>query len=782
MTAADRGPSGSSTAVPRTIIHLITTLIQGGAERVLTETIPRGPSFGTDGHPERHIVVSLVPGGMFADELREDGADVRDLGMRPGRDLIRGVRNLRALERELRPDCIVGWMYHASLLLLLTAPFRSAPSRGGPRTLWFLQGSLHTTDDLPWHTRLSVRVLARTSRIPDAVAINSRVGLLHHSVSGYRPRRWLLLRNGVDTDRFRPPSDERTALRQQLGIADDAVVLVNVARAHPQKDHSTLLEAFERLARTAAQPLVLLLIGRDTAPMATTTSSGSPVMALGERRDADRLLRAADVIVLSSLTEGLPNALLEGMATGLVPVVTDTGDCREVVADTGRVVPVASPDALAAALADVVGLTADERASLGLMARDRVSRWFSVRRMRTEYRRAWEELCGVPGVVPGPPRILHIIARLNVGGPARIIEGLLAAADGDTADQLVVTGEVGDDEEDWSLLQGGEDSRVVRVPSLRSPIQLIADLRALRDLIRLVRGLRPDSVQTHTAKAGLLGRLAALRAGVPWIVHTYHGHILHGYFSPRVTRMFVAIERILARRTDRLIAVGSRVRDELLAAGIGRAEQYVVIPPGIEDPAPEDRDRARDALGITRDREVITFVGRLTAVKRPDRFIDVARRIDRIRPGVLFLVVGDGELGASLQRAGEAGPPEIRLLGWRGDVANVLAASDVVMLTSDNEGMPVALIEAAFAGRCAIATDVGSVSEVVLDGVTGRVVPTDPRALAEAAVGLLEQPDKRRLMGLAARAHALQRYTRDAMTAATLRAHIPADSPRRRVP
>ncbi len=778
MTGADRGPSDASTIVPRTIVHLITTLIQDGAERVLSQAIPRGAAVGTDGRPERHIVVSLVPGGIFADLLRDDGVDIRDLGMRPGRDLLHGMRRLRELEREVSPDCIIGWMYHASMLLLLTTPLRRSPAHGGPRTMWFLRGSLHTTRDLPWHTRLSVRILARTSRVPDAVAINSRVGLLHHAASGYRPRRWLMLRNGVDTDHFRPSAEDRDAVRQALGIASDAVVLLSVARAHAQKDHATLLEAFERLTETDPQQLVLLLVGRDTEPMTRTTGGGAPVIALGERRDTDSLLRAADVIVLSSLTEGLPNALLEGMATGLVPIATDTGDCREVVGDTGRIVPIASPGSLVTALADVLGLCDDEWASLRLRARDRVSDRFSADRMRAEYRRAWEGLCGVPGVAPAPRMILHIITRLNVGGPARIIEGLLEAVDGDATDQFVVTGEVGDDEEDWFRLQGGEDTRVVRVPSLRSPIRPIADLRALRELTRVVRGLRPDSVQTHTAKAGLLGRIAALRAGVPWIVHTYHGHILHGYFSPWVTRLFVAVERVLARRTDRLIAVGGRVRDELLAAGVGRAEQFVVIPPGIEDSAPANRDSARDALAIATDREVITFVGRLTAVKRPDRFIDVARRIEQVHPGVLFLIVGDGELRASLREVDTS--PEIRFLGWRNDVADVLAASDLIMLTSDNEGMPVVLIEAAFAGRCTVATDVGSVSEVVLDGVTGRVVGTDPRALTKAALALLEKPDERGRMGRAAREHALRRYTREAMAAAMLEAHIPASHPRGR--
>ncbi|MEY3072559.1 MAG: hypothetical protein RLZZ353_755, partial [Actinomycetota bacterium] len=690
---------------------------------------------------------SLAPGGMFADVLRERGVEVRDLGMRPGRDLVRGVRGVRALARELAPELVVGWMYHACLLVLLAAP---GLRRRGTRTVWFLQGSLHTLEGLPWHTRVAVRVLALASRVPDSVAINSRIGLEHHADLGYRPRRWVLLENGCDTDAFRPDERDRAEVRTELGVAPDAVVVIAVARAHPQKDHPTLLEAIRRVRR-ARPEVVAVLVGTGTERFAAPEQG---VLALGGREDVARLLRGADLLALSSTTEGIPNALLEAMASGLPAVVTDVGDCRRVVGDAGGVVPPSDPDALAGAIAALAMLPAADRAALGTRARDRVLAHHGLARARLEYRALWDPAASTRVRAERPVRVTHVIARMNVGGPARILEGLLGAVDPALVEQTVITGEVGPGEEDWLRLRGVDDARVRRVPSFGRAIDPVADVRTLRRLTRELRRLAPDVVQTHTAKAGLLGRLAARRARVPHVVHTYHGHTLHGYFPRPVTAAFTAIERRLARRTDRLLAVGARVRDDLLAVGVGRAEQYELLPPGVPEPARSDRAEARIALGLPADAAVVAFVGRLTAVKRPDRFVAAAHLVAADLPGTVFVVAGDGELRDGVATSAAAGPADVRLLGWRRDVDDVLAAADLVVLTSDNEGMPLTLIEAAMAGRACVTTDVGSTAEVVLDGRTGRVVATEVEAVASAVRELLADPARLEAMGAAARTHA----------------------------
>jgi glycosyltransferase involved in cell wall biosynthesis len=757
VTGSDRDPRDR----PRTVIHLITTLSQGGAERVLSQVVPR-PDEHRD---ERHLVVSLVPGGMFADELIAAGVEVRDLGMRPGRDVTRGTLRLARLLRAVRPQMVVSWMYHASLLDLLARPF-AGPSRRA-RMVWMVRGSLHSLAGLPWHTRSTVRLLALFSKRPEAITTNSRTGRLHHARVGYRPRGWILLPNGCDTEEFLPDDDDRTVVRRALGIPPDATVAICVARNHPQKDHATLLTAAATAGRSGigtSGALELVLVGSGTEALSDGGRAGLRVHGLGERRDVRTLLRAADLIVSSSLTEGLPNALLEGMASGLVPIATDVGDCRDVIGETGRVVPPADVEGLAAALSDMLHMDHAERSELGRRARDRVVERYDADLARREYRGLWAEApdgaAAEEASASRPLRVVHIIARMNVGGPARILAGLLDELDPDRYPQTLLTGSVGPGEEDWFVVRQADraaDARIVRLGDLGRAIDPLRDLRTARRLTRLLEELAPDVVQTHTAKAGLLGRLAARRAGVPVVIHTFHGHTLHGYFSRPVTAMFTLLERRLARRTDVLLAVGARVRDELLSAGIGTPDQYVVLPPGIPLEAPADRDTSRRALGIgTPTTPVVAFVGRLSPVKRPDRFLEAAEQVSLQHPDAVFLIVGDGELRSELEeRAIEA---DVRFLGWRGDVDVIYAAADVLVVTSDNEGMPVTLIEASAAGCPCVTTDVGSASEVVLDGRTGLVVPCEAGAVADAVSRLLRDAPLRGAFGQAAKEHALREF------------------------
>ncbi|GAC1441622.1 MAG: glycosyltransferase [Mycobacteriales bacterium] len=332
-------------------------------------------------------------------------------------------------------------------------------------------------------------------------------------------------------------------------------------------------------------------------------------------------------------------------------------------------------------------------------------------------------------------RVVHVIARMNVGGPAAILVALL---DG-LPDQQLLTGEVETGEADHLALRGPQ-TPFTSVPGLGRSPRTGDDLRALAWLTRELRRREPDVVHTHTAKAGALGRVAARAARVPHVVHTFHGHLLHGYFSPAVTRTIVTTERGLARITDRIVAVGEQVREDLIAAGIGRSEQYVVIPPGIEVAPAPTRAEAKRLLVV--DGPVVATVGRLIAVKRPDRLLAVAALL----PDVTFLVAGEGPL---LARTHAAAPPNVRFLGWRGDVEVVHAAADVALLTSDNEGMPVTLIEAALCGTPAVSTDVGSAREVV----TGEVTDADPAALAAAVRRVLAQD-----LGPQARADAEARF------------------------
>jgi len=373
-----------------------------------------------------------------------------------------------------------------------------------------------------------------------------------------------------------------------------------------------------------------------------------------------------------------------------------------------------------------------------------------------------------------PIRVMQVIARMNVGGPAVMLCNLADDLDPAEFEVSIMTGMVDVGEADYL---GTRQPRVpvTVVPGLGRSVRLLGDLQALVTLTREMRRRRPDVVHTHTAKAGVLGRLAAILARVPVRVHTFHGHVLHGYFGRWATAGIVAVERVLARFTTVLVAVGEQVRDDLLAAGVGRPDQYVVIPPGVTVTEPIDGAEARRRLELPAAVQVVAFIGRLTSIKRPDRLIDAWRRVHAEVPDAILLVVGEGDLASATRAsAGNLGAA-VRFLGWREHLAEIYAAADLVVLTSDNEGMPVTLIEAAMAGVPVVSTSVGSAKEVVRDGNTGVVVPSDPAAIANSITALLQDPVRRERLGAAAAAWARSRFSRPVMAAShvsTYRPHI----------
>jgi glycosyltransferase involved in cell wall biosynthesis len=357
----------------------------------------------------------------------------------------------------------------------------------------------------------------------------------------------------------------------------------------------------------------------------------------------------------------------------------------------------------------------------------------------------------------GRIRILRVIARMNVGGPALQVVELVRGLEPLRFDSRLLTGAVDTGEADYVTLRAPGVPHEL-VPGLGRSPNPAGDIRALTAIVREIRAFQPHIVHTHTAKAGVLGRLAARTCQVPATVHTFHGHVLHSYFSPPVSLAVRQVERTLAHITTTLVAVGCRVRDELLQAGIGRPDQFRVVPPGVPSKTPPNRDVARAQLGLAGEVPVVAFVGRLTAVKRPDRFVDMARIVGAHLPATTFLVVGDGERGRDTRERAIPLGDKMKFLGFRSDVEAVYAASDVVVITSDNEGMPVSLIEAAMAGIPAVTTDVGSAREVV-DETTGVVVPRDAHQLAHAVERLLRDESMRSTMGRAAAHAARDRFS-----------------------
>ncbi len=362
-------------------------------------------------------------------------------------------------------------------------------------------------------------------------------------------------------------------------------------------------------------------------------------------------------------------------------------------------------------------------------------------------------------------KVMQIIARMNVGGPAVIVADLMRGLDGADFNQILVTGYCDENEADY-LETVATDIKATRIAGLGRSVSLVADLKAFIGLISLIRKFKPDVIHTHTAKAGVLGRLASILAGRGAVrVHTFHGHLLHGYFNNSKTKLVIMIERFLASRTSVLIAIGNKVKEDLLAAGIGREEKYRVFFPGLALPKPFEKASAKTALGLNTETLYCTFVGRLTQIKRPDRLLDVAQEMKNRSIDISFLIAGEGDLFESCKKRAEADQSSVTFLGWRNDISQIFAASDIAILTSDNEGIPLTLIQAAQAGLPIVATNVGSISDIVIDQSTGYLTEKSPSAMADAIEKLVRDPELRKIMGTAGKARTSQYFSLERMIA-----------------
>jgi glycosyltransferase involved in cell wall biosynthesis len=368
-----------------------------------------------------------------------------------------------------------------------------------------------------------------------------------------------------------------------------------------------------------------------------------------------------------------------------------------------------------------------------------------------------------------PIRVLRVIARLNVGGPALHVSYLSRGLDAIGYETTLVAGRIGGAEGSMEHVPEELGVHPLYIPELQREISPLADGIAARSVLRLIRELRPDVLHTHTAKAGAVGRLAALMAGSARpkaVVHTFHGHVLRGYFSPARTEAFRQLERGLARASDALIAVSPEVRDDLVALGVAPAEKIAVVRLGLDFPSrlaapPDARAGLRDALGIDPAAFVVGWLGRMTEIKRADDLLRAFARLRGRRGDAELLVVGDGPLRGRLEQLARELEIErcTHFTGFRDDVGTVYAASDAVVLTSANEGTPVSVIEAQAAGLPVVSTDVGGVRDVVAEGRSGFVVPPgDLDALVGRLALLADDPALRARFGEVGRERASSRY------------------------
>jgi len=366
----------------------------------------------------------------------------------------------------------------------------------------------------------------------------------------------------------------------------------------------------------------------------------------------------------------------------------------------------------------------------------------------------------------GPVRVMRIIARMNVGGPAVQVTGLMRGFNSVDFDHRLYTGFCAPDESDY-LETVAADVKAVRIEGFGRRISLGGDVKAFVTLVKEIRIFKPHVIHTHTAKAGFLGRIASVISLQPSIrIHTFHGHLLNGYFGPVKRALVVVAEKTLAIFTHQLLAVGDKVRQDLLHSGIGNAKKFGLMPPGLTVGALPDRIRSRESFNLSTTQLQCAFIGRVTQIKRPDRFLDVVSEIKKRQVNLGFFIAGDGELLETCRNRIIKEELPVSVLGWQGDIERVLSAADIVVLTSDNEGTPLSLIQAGMAGLPVVTTNVGSVPEIVINNLTGIITELNVQQIADALENLTHNPGLRAKLGQGAQEFTLanfgvQRLVRD---------------------
>ncbi|MGF1508247.1 MAG: glycosyltransferase [Myxococcota bacterium] len=341
-------------------------------------------------------------------------------------------------------------------------------------------------------------------------------------------------------------------------------------------------------------------------------------------------------------------------------------------------------------------------------------------------------------------RIVRIQSRICNGGPARhtiLLSQAMRYSAGSSFETLLVGGGLEPGEQSMAGEAQARGIRIEVIDCMRRPVHPRRDVEALFRMHQVLARERPRIVHTHTAKAGAVGRMAAFGQRVPLIIHTFHGHVFEGYFSPRQERLFIRTERALARWTDQILVLSEKQKADIVHRyRIAPAEKVSVVPLGLELDRFQSCDRGeafRQELGIGSS-PLVVFIGRLAPIKRVDRAIRLFSALSH--PRAHLAIVGDGALRVELERQA-AGHPRIHFLGYRDDTPAILKAADALLLTSDNEGTPVAVIEALAAGTPVVATDVGGVREVMADLEDHVLAPSDePKLVQRLEATLASRP------------------------------------------
>jgi len=357
--------------------------------------------------------------------------------------------------------------------------------------------------------------------------------------------------------------------------------------------------------------------------------------------------------------------------------------------------------------------------------------------------------------------VLHIITRLDRGGSSEVLLLLAERLNKEIFSTQIISGFTQEPQEDIETYIKRTGVKIEFIPDLCRELSPLKEIFALKKLYSAIKKVKPDIVHTHSSKAGILGRIAAALCNVPIIIHSPHGHVFYGYFGSFQNRLIVFIERVVALLTDRIINLTESGKRDHIELGISSPKKFVVIHCGIElEPFLKvniERKEKLRHLGIPYDKTVVGTVSRLEPIKGQEYFIQACKLISLKRPDVIFVIVGGGSLENKLKKMAVDLDIDDRVyfLGHRKDVPELMKLFEIFVLPSLNEGLGRVLVEAMTVGLPIIATKVGGISDVVLDGKTGLLVPPrDSHNLAESILKLLENKDLVQKMGEKGKARA----------------------------
>jgi glycosyltransferase involved in cell wall biosynthesis len=769
------------------VTHIIAGLAPDGAEKMLHRLIA-----GMDSTRFESEVISLTDLGPMARQIEACGVRARALGMKRGSANPFYLLRLAGWLRKSQPQVIQTWMYHADLVGGIAARLAGLSS-----VVWNIRHSeLHPETDKR-STLWTARACARLSRrLPKRIVCCSEASRKFHADMGYAPDRMQVIPNGFDLNRFQSDPRQRVQTREALGIPQSAPVIGLIARKHAVKDHRNFMQAAGLLHRELPEVHFVLcgegITSQDPELTAWAESAGIQGVChlLGQREDIPQILNALDVVTSSSSGEAFPNAVAEAMSCGIPCVVTDVGDSRFIVGETGRVVPPRVPAALAEGWSQLLGAGPDVRRRLGLAARERVEQNFGMAALVKQYQDLYLQVAGEPAakqnaetgtVAESQRQTPNALQRNSLHSPVRVLfvdndvnsfysyRIEMARAARDAGFDVHIAAPEGKAAQ--TLLSEG--FRFHSVAMTRSGLHPWKELATIAALFSLYRKLQPDLVHHLRLKPVLYGGLAAYGARVPAVVGLLTGL---GYVFIAETRKAAVIRRLVTlsckvafrHGNQRIIFQNPDDQFVFVQNKILPARQTALIKGSGVDvntylPTPE-----REGV------PVVVLASRMLRDKGVDEFVDAARSLRAAGVPARFVLVGETDPGnptairaEQLRQWADTGVVE-----WWGHQANmkdVLAQAHVVCLPSLREGVPKVLIEAAACGRAIVTTDAPGCREIVRNGENGLLVPVrDSRALAEALRLLVENAPLRAGMGLKGRDIAVQEFSIERVVRETL--------------